>query len=76
MKRSYKVKFRLDEILVEVSGISGRNEYGDSSLAQAIENARRLCLMSFTKEYRGMKIELLDGAPRVVGVETSDAWPS
>lgn len=75
-KKTYNVKFRLDGILVEVSGLSGKNEYGqEGGLVTAIQNAKDLCLMKLTSPYKGMTLEHLEGRPRVVGVETSDAWP-
>jgi len=72
----FTVKFRLDEVLVEVRGVRGFNSNTfEDGLKGAIENAKRLCLMHLTKEYKGMTLEHLDGQPRVVGVETFDAWP-
>jgi len=75
-RRTFNVKFRLDNVLIEVEGITAQNWLSTSEqLAAASERALRLCLMKFTKEYRGMKIEYIGGRPRVVGVEASDAWP-
>jgi len=72
----YRVKYRLDDILVEVSGVSGkRPDNLDDNMANAIANGRRLCLERFLRDYKGMTIEHVDGRPRVVGVETEDAWP-
>lgn len=75
MKKKYNVKFRLDGVLVEVKGISGQRPYdGEQGLEGAINNARDLCLLKLTQSYKGMTLEHLNGDPRVVGVETSDAW--
>lgn len=71
----YKVKFRLDGVLVEVDGVSGKDEFGNEvGLNGAIKNGTKLCLMNLTKPYKGMTLDHLDGYPRVVGVETQDAW--
>jgi len=68
MKR-YTVKYRLDKILVEVKGVRAE------SLEAAVQAGKDVCLMKLMKPYRGKTIEHWDGRPRVVGIETSDAWP-
>ena len=68
MKRRFHVKYRLDGVLVEVQDVKA------DTLEQATEQGRRLCLMNLTREYKGMTLDLLNGYPAVVGVETADAW--
>lgn len=64
----YRLQYRLDGVLVEVTGING------NTLEEAVAAGRRLCLAKLTKEYRGMSLDHLSGWPRVVGVITKDAW--
>lgn len=68
MKRRYNVMFRLDAVLVEVKDMKAE------TLAEAIEEGKRLCLMNLTASYKGMTLNHLNGDPRVVGVATADAW--
>jgi len=76
-RRTFHVKLRLDGILVELRNIKTTDWMSTpEQMTEAVEKARNLCLMKLTKEYKGMTLEQLDGRPRVVGVETSDAWPS
>lgn len=67
-KREYNVKYRLDGILVEVLGVKADN------LTEAIEAGKRICLGQFIQEKKGMKLDVLDGRPRIVGVERKGVW--
>jgi hypothetical protein len=75
-RRTFNVKLRLDGVLVELRGVKASDWMSiPDQMSEAMSAAYQLCLMKLTKEYKGMKLDHIDGRPRVVGVETSDAWP-